>query len=737
MKKISIVINTYNRASVLDETLSSLYYLEYPNFEVIVVNGPSTDNTEEVLEKYKKDIKIANTTKRNLSVSRNIGIAISSGDYVAFIDDDAIPDRFWLNKLLKGFNSPEVAGVGGDVFDITGKTYQARRILSDRLGDSNINYIGNSPAAIPNAFKFIATIGVNSIYKRDILLSVGGYDEQYDYFLDETDLCARIIDAGYYINYQKGADVYHKFAPSFMRGEKKIPIDYSSIIKNIIYYCYQYKNLIEEKIIQNKIKNVYKDVNSSIKYHYKHNMISKSEYASSLESVQIGLKQGKESVERGYKLLITQETLNKNKSDFKKFPNFFNDDFSKKKTIVLLTHEYYPNIRGGVANEVHTVAIELSKRGHNIHIITCDEYKYDYPSVTFEKNIWVHRIKTKDYDFNFLRSNTPYDIDMKDSNYHTLKKLYTIYEELLNISNKYKVDIVHDFLWESLNFYVLGNDKFNSVTTLVTPAAYMYKNEHSIHHTLVKNIEKFCLENNANLVADSNCITDVCKKYYKNMPETTTIYLGLNDLSKEKIEQQINKDSQKIEILFLGRLEYRKGIDLLLEVIPDICKKYDNVVFRIVGVNTIKSHINNKKTYLEIFLEKNKNLLKEGKVIIEGGVDSVIPYYKNCDIFVAPSRFESFGFIYIEAMMFSKPTIGTNVAAIPEVIENNVTGLLFEPENTKSLMDSISKLIENKELREKMGKEGRKRYEKLFTAEIMINNLFKYYEKVIKNEGIQ
>ena len=132
IKKISVVINTYNRSKDLECLLESLYYLEYKNFEVIVVNGPSTDNTNVVLEKYKNDIKIASTDQINLSVSRNIGIAMSAGDYVAFIDDDAIPDRLWLNKILKGFNEPDVAGVGGDTFDITGVNYQARRIISFR-----------------------------------------------------------------------------------------------------------------------------------------------------------------------------------------------------------------------------------------------------------------------------------------------------------------------------------------------------------------------------------------------------------------------------------------------------------------------------------------------------------------------------------------------------------------------------------------------------------------------------
>jgi len=104
MKSVSIIINTYNRANSLSNALSSLKFLNYSKFEVIVVNGPSTDNTGKVLKKFGNDIKIGNCSERNLSVSRNIGIGIAAGEIVAFLDDDAIPEpevtggKFVMNK---------------------------------------------------------------------------------------------------------------------------------------------------------------------------------------------------------------------------------------------------------------------------------------------------------------------------------------------------------------------------------------------------------------------------------------------------------------------------------------------------------------------------------------------------------------------------------------------------------------------------------------------------------------
>ena len=110
--KVSIIICTYNRAPFLKRTLNSLKNLEYKNFEVVVINGPSTDETERIIYPYRNSIKILNNPKTNLSISRNMGIKASAGDIVAFIDDDAIPDRKWLNDILSLYTEPSIGEIG-------------------------------------------------------------------------------------------------------------------------------------------------------------------------------------------------------------------------------------------------------------------------------------------------------------------------------------------------------------------------------------------------------------------------------------------------------------------------------------------------------------------------------------------------------------------------------------------------------------------------------------------------
>ena len=81
--------------------------------------------------------------------------------------------------------------------------------------------------------------------------------------------------------------------------------------------------------------------------------------------------------------------------------------------------------------------------------------------------------------------------------------------------------------------------------------------------------------------------------------------------------------------------------------------------------------------------------------------------------------------------MFAKPVIGCKAGGMLEVIEDNITGFLAQPEDVASLKDCLEKLITNKALRQKMGKAGRKLYEQKFTDNIMAENVLKVYQKLL------
>ena len=132
--RISVVINTYNRARQLDRCLEILRKQIYRNFEIVVVNGPSTDDTSSVLRRFAGQIRVVETSSRVLSVSRNLGIQASAGELVAFIDDDAVAAPNWLAGLARPFNDPTVGAAGGLVYRWTGNDVEFRNGIIDTEG---------------------------------------------------------------------------------------------------------------------------------------------------------------------------------------------------------------------------------------------------------------------------------------------------------------------------------------------------------------------------------------------------------------------------------------------------------------------------------------------------------------------------------------------------------------------------------------------------------------------------
>ena len=172
--RVSIVISTLNRAESLRKTLLSLRQLDYPEFEVVVVVGPSTDDTDAVVSEFGDEIKVGRIDEPNLSASRNIGIRLSSGELVAFIDDDSVPDPWWLNDIVPAFQDGEVAAAGGPVYDFDGASLFSRYSLVDIHGDTMIWTDGPNPSralAAPLSNLVAYPIGTNAVFRRSVLVA--------------------------------------------------------------------------------------------------------------------------------------------------------------------------------------------------------------------------------------------------------------------------------------------------------------------------------------------------------------------------------------------------------------------------------------------------------------------------------------------------------------------------------------------------------------------------------------
>lgn len=201
--RCSVVINTVDRAGELAITLRDLAAQWRADLdELVIVLGPTSDDSRGIIARSGVPCQVIDCPERNLSVSRNLGLLAATGEFVAFLDDDASPCDGWLDALLEPWaHCPSAGASAGFALDGAGKRFLTRYVVSDRLGRSTWweeedEACGHIAQAGPGR-AFLSATGCNMAFRRDRLLACGGFDPFYVYFLEETDLVLRLQEAGH------------------------------------------------------------------------------------------------------------------------------------------------------------------------------------------------------------------------------------------------------------------------------------------------------------------------------------------------------------------------------------------------------------------------------------------------------------------------------------------------------------------------------------------------------------
>ncbi|HWQ92489.1 MAG TPA: glycosyltransferase, partial [Clostridia bacterium] len=196
--RISVVVCTYNGGRTLADCLDGCQCLDYPNYEVIIVNDGSTDNSAEIAERL--GFKLITTENRGLSHARNVGMIHATGEIVAYTDDDARPDPHWLTYLALAFTRTNHAAIGGPNIAPAGDGEIADCVANAPGGPMHVLISDTEAEHIP---------GCNMAIRRKILKEIGGFDEQFRVAGDDVDICWRLKDSGYTIGYCAAAMVWH------------------------------------------------------------------------------------------------------------------------------------------------------------------------------------------------------------------------------------------------------------------------------------------------------------------------------------------------------------------------------------------------------------------------------------------------------------------------------------------------------------------------------------------------
>jgi hypothetical protein len=729
--RFSIVINTLNRGTLLAKTLESFRWLKYDGeFEVIVVNGPSTDNSQEVVESWLPKIRAARCSVANLSVSRNIGICMARGDVVAFIDDDAIPEPEWLTQLARAYTDG-VGGAGGLVFDQSGYTYQYEYSTANRLANANWSLKASAEhLSFPHSFEFPYLQGTNASFLRSALLEVGGFDEELEYYLDETELCCRLIDAGYIIRQLGDAYVHHKFAPSNIRDEHKITRYRYPVIKNKLYFALKhgrpYKTL-QDILADNRAFS--EQQSADIEFHIAGGRLQETERAVFFEQNERAWERGLSRGLSGSHEYITPEKQEQYAGAFLPFASLHT--VAAPRAIVLVSRDFPPGHSGGIATFNKDLAESLAQQGHIVCVITQSP---DINRVDFENGVWVHRMVMRTMPLTGPAAALGVPQHVWDWSAIAL-------EETARIATHRPIDVVEAPIWDCEGVAFLLNGAWPLVTSLQTTLHFWIDCHPEMRAdqawmdsfaTRMLNLEKKIMLECDGIRAISAAIArDIEQAYDIVLPPRRLVVapLGLADIMAPSATTDASGDA--VEVLFVGRLEHRKGIDILLKAIPQVLAANPQVRFRIIGDDSLVEA--DGKTFKEGFQAIAENAQYAEQVRFDGRVDqhALLAAYGECDIFVSPSRFESFGLIFVEAMRAGKAVIGCDVGGMPEVISADVTGLLVAPGDTPALAQAILRLANSPELRASMGKAGRTSFLDRFTSQKMAEVSARVYSTAI------
>ncbi len=402
--------------------------------------------------------------------------------------------------------------------------------------------------------------------------------------------------------------------------------------------------------------------------------------------------------------------------------------------ICLVSKEYPPSGSGGIANYVHLLAHGLVEAGHEVSVIAGPA---DYGSMTpSDSNApqapELYRVENR-------RLALPPPIRRKARGiWRQLERSWAVDRKIARLERTQgPFDVVEMPNWGAEGLCYSLHPRAPLVIRLSTPLAQvsLLKDGRSdrLGLRLACFLEALPARRAAYIIANSRFIAQYCTELYRiPSAELEVISQGIPVPISPPVERQTKVGT--VTVLYVGRLEKRKGIDRLLHAIPRVIREAPCCRFVIVGDDIGEAPQGmSYRDYFESFASPAAHAATTFLGYVEESELSQL--YADCDVFVAPSLSESFGLIYLEAMARAKPVVAFHTGGVPEVVAHNRNGILVELNNVSELAGAIIRLSEDQELRRMMGRCGFERVQTTFPAERMVRESVACYRRVISGNG--
>lgn len=208
-----------------------------------------------------------------------------------------------------------------------------------------------------------------------------------------------------------------------------------------------------------------------------------------------------------------------------------------------------------------------------------------------------------------------------------------------------------------------------------------------------------------------------------NTVDTGRIAQSIEDANRDELRALLGVRG-KLVMGIVGRLSYQKGHVILLNALSKVLKGFKNFSLVLIGTGPEEEPL--RETARHLGIEHHIIWLGEKEQ------EEIFQLYSIMDIFIMPSLYEGFGLTAAEAMAAGLPVVGTSVDGLSEIIEDNVSGYLVPPEDAAELAKAILKFLSDRDLAKRMGEEGRRRIEKVFSFERFSASWLGAYRRLIR-----
>jgi glycosyltransferase involved in cell wall biosynthesis len=722
---ISVVVATSGRPESLRDLLQALWHQSHTAFEVVVVAGPGSGGVEGVVDQARGPVKLVSCPERNLSAARNAGIAASAGELVAFIDDDAVPGSGWLEQLARAFSDPGVGGAGGRVYDRDGFGLQSRFPACDRVGQVRLDLQAplDGPLEPDGLFPYLE--GTNQCYRRSVLEAVGGFDDAFRYLFDEADLCARLADAGVRVLQRDGAPVVHRRLANPSRDDDGGFSDPEALVEGRGLFALRHgaPRLGAPAVLALLDRYVEQVVAWAVMRAAESRMTS-AEYDAYEAAAHRGLARGRELASREQRAGIPDGVASEPLMPFvaSRDPDHLRVCFVSR-DLPPAAGAAWPADAGGVARYTRDLADAFAAAGHEVHLIT----GADTSELAWDDGTCVHRLA--DNPRTALASVRPSAPTVVDE----LANAVGVWHEVGRILEFGPLDVVSAPLFRGEGLVCALDERVPVVTTLHTS----YRRVASMHPSWngrpeiddALRFERVTLAAARHVHALTQAALADARNETPLRATEHVLPLGVRDPRADDSADPSRDGGGGI--LFVGRLERRKGVDLLLDAFASVRERDPEARLTLAGQDSLNTET--AETYRAGFERRaagDPGLA--GAVTFLGPVSAerLSELYAGCDVVCAPSRYESFGLVAVEAMAFGKPVVACATGGTVEVVRDGVDGLLAPADDAPALAERLARLLADRRSRERLGASGRQRFEEAYDLPVAARRIAAAYREV-------